>query len=80
MASDSTLKIVDAPTASSTKGRSTEEVRADIARARVELADAAQALRTQVAEKIDWRTWVRENPGPVLIGAFALGFWIGYRD
>jgi hypothetical protein len=76
MASDS-LKLVPEVSA---RPRSTEEVRADIARARAELADAAQALRTQVAEKIDWRTWVRENPAPVLIGAFAIGFWIGYRD
>ena len=75
MASDAT-KLADVQP----RQRSTEEVRADIARARAELADVAGALRTQVAEKIDWRTWVRENPAPVLIGAFAIGFWIGYRD
>lgn len=75
MASDS-LKLAETPP----RQRSTEEVRADIAKARAELADAAAALRTQVAEKIDWRAWVRNNPAPVLIGAFAIGFWIGYRD
>lgn len=79
MASDSPLKLVPEGGAP-TRVRSTEEVRQDIARAREELATAAAELRTQVAQKIDWRTWVRENPAPVLIGAFALGFWIGYRD
>lgn len=63
-----------------TRARTPEEVRAEIARARQELATAATELRQQVAEKTDWRGWVRNHPGPVLAGAFVIGFWIGYRD
>ena len=77
MANDS-LKT-DAAT-SAPRSRSTEEVRQDIARARAELADAASALKSEVAERIHWRTWVRENPAPILLGAFAISLWIGYRD
>lgn len=80
MASDSPVKVATAPGAQPSRNRSSDEVRADIARAREELSVAAQELRTQVAERIDWRTWVRESPAPFLIGAVALGFWIGYRD
>lgn len=77
MDSDSPHKLSTPPVL---RGRSTEQVRRDIARGREALADTAQELRTQVAEKIDWRTWVRDNPAPMMIGAFALGFWIAWRD
>ncbi|MFL5318593.1 MAG: hypothetical protein ACJ790_02985 [Myxococcaceae bacterium] len=65
---------------SAQRTRSAEDVRAEIARARAELQTAATQLRQEVAEKTDWRMWVRKNPAAVLTGAFVVGFWLGYRD
>ena len=56
-----------------------EEVRAEIERARAQIARSAAALRDEVAATADWREWVRRRPGVLLAGAFALGFFIGYR-
>jgi hypothetical protein len=74
------LKPGTTPASIPQRTRSAEDVRAEIARARAELQTAATELRQQVAEKTDWRGWVRSNPAAVLTGAFVIGFWLGYRD
>lgn len=55
------------------------EVRVEIARARAQITVSAAALKEQVAQLPEWREWVRKKPGLFIAGAFALGFYLGYR-
>lgn len=80
MASDALKQKEPVVPGTAQRTRSAEEVRADIARARDELAQAATQLRQEVAEKTDWRGWVRKHPAAFVTGAFVVGFWLGYRD
>ena len=57
--------------------RSPERIRADIERTRAELTRSVQSLRVELHRSVDWREWVRKNPGPFLVGAFTLGFILG---
>jgi hypothetical protein len=59
--------------------RSAERIRADLERARAELARSVQALRLEVARTVDWREWIRRYPAVFLIGAFTAGFALGMR-
>lgn len=62
-----------------TKARSKEEVLAEIARARQQITWSAQALRTEVATRMDWREHVRRRPLAFLAGAFVVGLAFGLR-
>ncbi len=55
------------------------EARAELERARQQVATSAAALRAEVARSTEWRGWVRERPLLFVAGAFALGFLIGNR-
>jgi hypothetical protein len=57
--------------------RSSDEIRADIEKQRVELSHSVEALRGRVAELTDWRRQVREHSRELIIGAAAVGFAIG---
>lgn len=59
------------------KARTPEEVRAEIQRTRDQLALTAQALRSEVVTRLDWREWVRRRPHVFVLGAFALGVALG---
>ena len=59
--------------------RDPEEIRAEIERTLEQIASAAQALRHEVAVRIDWREWVRRRPAFCLMGAFAVGFLVARR-
>ena len=59
--------------------RQPAEVRAEIERAREQIASSAEALRHEVAMRTDWREWVRRKPALFLMGAFAVGFFIAKR-
>ncbi len=59
--------------------RSLADVRAEIDRTREEIVSSAAALREQVAMRMDWRRWVRRNPGFFLASAFGEGVWLGSR-
>ncbi|HKD38847.1 MAG TPA: hypothetical protein VKB87_01035 [Myxococcaceae bacterium] len=59
--------------------RDAAEVRAEIQRAREQIASSAEALRHEVAVRTDWREWVRRKPALFLMGAFAAGFLIARR-
>jgi hypothetical protein len=61
------------------KARSKDEVLAGIARAREQITWSAQALRTEVATRMDWREQVRRNPLWFVAGAFTVGLWLGLR-
>ncbi len=61
-------------------GRTPAEVRAEIERTREEIVSSANALRREMAMRMDWKRWVRQNPGFFIAGAFVLGFWFGIRS
>ena len=66
--------------ASELKARRTpDEVRAEIERTRAEIVSSANALRREMAMRMDWKRWVRQNPGLFMAGAFMLGLWLGTR-
>ncbi|MGA9521781.1 MAG: hypothetical protein WBV82_09965 [Myxococcaceae bacterium] len=54
-------------------------IRLDIEQARQEVAESLAELRIEVSRSVDWREWYRRRPGTILIGAFMVGFMIGYR-
>lgn len=60
-----------------TKPASATEVRAEIERARAQIASSALALRQEVAARTDWREWVRRSPVLWVAGAVLLGFLFG---
>jgi hypothetical protein len=55
------------------------DMRAEIARARLQLVGTADALRRQFRETWDVRSWVRRRPGLTLCIAFGAGVWLGTR-
>jgi hypothetical protein len=57
--------------------RSSEDIRRSIETARGELTRSVNDLQVKVVELTDWRSRVRRNPQPVLIGAAAAGFLLG---
>lgn len=59
--------------------RSADIIRADLERARLELAASVEDLRVEVARTVDWRQWYRRNTGAFLIGAFTVGFILASR-
>jgi ElaB/YqjD/DUF883 family membrane-anchored ribosome-binding protein len=61
------------------KARSASEIRAEIDRARTQIATSAAALREELAFVSDWREWVRKRPWVFIGGAFAIGLFIGTR-
>ncbi len=60
--------------------RTPAEVRAEIERTREEIVSSANALRREMAMRMDWKRWVRQNPGLFIAGALVLGFWLGTRS
>lgn len=60
--------------------RDPERIRADIARARAEIAASVDVLTREVSARTDWREWVRRRPGLCLGAAFMLGFTLATRE
>ena len=58
---------------------SPDEVRAQIERARNQIAASALALRREVAAKTDWREYVRRRPLQFIVGALLVGWLLGNR-
>ena len=58
-------------------GRTPEEIRASIEQNRQELAVSIGKLREEVAELTDWRSQLRRNQQPLMVGAAAMGFVAG---
>ena len=55
------------------------ELREELERTRMQVADTAQALRRQLHDIWDVRHWVARRPGLTLGIAFAAGLWLGIR-
>jgi Protein of unknown function (DUF3618) len=60
-------------------GRSPAEIRRDIDLKRRELGGSVEALRGRVNELTDWRRQVEEHKDQLVMGAAAVGFFIGAR-
>lgn len=59
--------------------RRIEEARARLRQARANTQTVLSSLHIEIEEQLDWRTWVRARPAPVLIVAFFAGFFLGSR-
>jgi hypothetical protein len=60
-------------------GRTPTEIRRDIEFKRRQLGSSVEALRGRVNELTDWRRQVEEHKQQLIIGAAAVGFFIGVR-
>ena len=60
-------------------GRSPAEIRRDIELERHRLGSSVEALRHRVNELTDWRRQVEEHKQQLIVGAAAVGFFIGAR-
>ena len=67
------------PTPNRTTSRTTEEIRAEIEKARMQIASTAALLRHEVSLRTDWRSWYRKNPALWLGAAVAIGVLLGSR-
>jgi hypothetical protein len=54
-----------------------EQTEAEIERTRERLSASLGALKDEISELTDWRSWIERRPLPFLAGAFAFGFLIG---
>lgn len=63
----------------SPQARRVEDARARLRQAQANTQMVLDTLHVEIEEQLDWRTWVRARPVPVLISAFFLGFLIGSR-
>lgn len=60
-------------------GRSPAEIRRDIELRRRQLGTSVEALRGRVNELTDWRRQVEEHKQQLIVGAAAVGFFVGVR-
>jgi hypothetical protein len=60
-------------------GRSPAEIRRDIELRRYQLGSSVEALRHRVNELTDWRRQVEDHKQQLVVGAAAVGFFIGAR-
>ena len=60
-------------------GRSAAEIRRDIELKRHQLGSSVEALRVRVNELTDWRRQAEEHKQQLIVGAAAIGFFIGVR-
>ena len=60
-------------------GRSPAEIRRDIDLKRRELGTSVEALRGRVNHLTDWRRQAEEHKDQLMMGAAAVGFFIGAR-
>jgi hypothetical protein len=54
-----------------------EKTEAEIERTRERLSASLGALRDEISDLTDWRSWIERRPLPFLAGAFAFGLLIG---
>jgi hypothetical protein len=59
--------------------RTPDEIRAEIDRARAQIATSVVDLKREVALKTDWRVWYRRRPAVFLAAVVAFGVILGTR-
>ncbi len=62
------------------KAQTPAEIRAEIEHTRQQIQASVVALRDRVGGATDWRRWYRDRPALFLGAAFAVGFYLGFRD
>jgi hypothetical protein len=60
-------------------GRSPAEIRREIELKRHQLGGSVEALRLRVNELTDWRRQAEEHKQQLIMGAAAVGFFVGVR-
>lgn len=60
-------------------GRSPAEIRRDIELKRHQLGTSVEALRVKVNHLTDWRRQAEEHKRELIVGAAAVGFFVGMR-
>jgi hypothetical protein len=60
-------------------GRTPAEIRRDLDLKRRQLGTSVEALRGRVNELTDWRRQVEDHKQQLIVGAAAVGFFIGAR-
>jgi len=60
-------------------GRTPAEIRRDIEAKRLQLGGSVEALRLRVNELTDWRRQAEEHKQQLIMGAAAVGFFVGAR-
>jgi len=60
-------------------GRSPAEIRRDIELKRHQLGGSVEALRVRVNALTDWRRQAEEHKQQLIMGAAAVGFFVGVR-
>jgi uncharacterized protein DUF3618 len=60
-------------------GRSPAEIRRDIELRRRQLGTSVEALRHRVNQLTDWRRQVEDHKQQLIVGAAAVGFFVGVR-
>jgi len=60
-------------------GRSPAEIRRDIELRRHQLGSSVEALRVRVNELTDWRRQFEDHKQQLIVGAAAVGFFVGVR-
>jgi hypothetical protein len=56
--------------------RDADDIRAGIERARQEIEQSVNALRANVSDTLNWRSFVRRHPAAVFAGALVAGLLI----
>lgn len=59
--------------------RDPAQIRAEIERARDDVADTLILLRDELHARLEWRWAVRRRPGAAVAAAFFAGLWLGWR-
>ncbi len=67
------------PASAGRPGRSAAEIRRDIDIQRQQLGNSVESLRGKVTEVTDWKRQAREHKRELIIGAAAVGFYIGIK-
>jgi hypothetical protein len=70
---------INGDTITATQDPTLRETEAEIERSRKRLVASLGALREEITTLTDWREWIRRRPAPFVAGAFAVGFWLGWR-
>ena len=58
------------------KPRDAEAIRAGIERARQDIEQSVHALRANVSDTLNWRSFVRRHPGASFAGALVTGLLV----
>jgi len=56
-----------------------EELKRSVEEAKEDIAQTLNTIQKEVERKLDWREWVRMYPEESVLGALAVGYWLGQK-